>query len=65
MMQMIASADGHIVDEWVLTKPAGWNPDPLARAAAMSVFEPHPPSSWLDRIGLSFGIVNSVSHADC
>lgn len=58
---MIASKDGHIMDDFLLQKPLNWRPDPQGRAAAISSFTPHPPSSWLDTIGISFGILNPVS----
>ena len=64
MLQMVASADGHIIDEWVLTKPSNWTPDPKGRAAAVSTFVPHPPTGWMDRIGLSFGVYNPVRSPD-
>lgn len=63
-VQMIASGDGHVADDWALHKPLKWEPDLVRRTAAMRTFSSHPPDSWLDRIGISFGVLDQVRHHD-
>lgn len=59
--QMLAASDAHIMDEFQLTKPEGWKPDPVRQAAIARTFTPHPPTSWLDQVGISFGILDEVT----
>ena len=59
-LQMLASEDGHVIDAFQLYKPLAWKPAPAQQAAIMRTFVPHPPDSWLDRVGISFGTLDQV-----
>ena len=64
-VQMVAFADGEVMDEWMLAKPAHWRPDPDAQAAWMARFQPRPPQDWVDAVGVSSGLVDEVRCPGC
>jgi hypothetical protein len=51
-MQMISSISGAVLDSWVLTKPANFNPDLAGRTAFVQNWTPvYVPSTYLETTG--------------
>ena len=57
---MLAWSDGEVMDEWSLTKPEGWRPDPQEQRRWMGSFQADPPKDFVDSIGVNQGIVDEV-----
>ena len=62
--QMVSSVNGEIMDQFVLTKPAGFKLNATARSAALANFEPDTTlgSNWLDMVGIDGGVFSNVGH---
>ena len=51
-MQEVSSIDGRVLDSWALHKPAGWQPNLLARAIAQQLFiSNYTNGSWIEDPG--------------
>ena len=60
LVQMLAWSDGDVMDEWTLTKPEGWAPNPQEQERWMGRFQADPPGDFVDSIGVNQGIVDEV-----
>ena len=57
---MLAWSDGDVMDEWTLTKPEGWEPNPQEQQRWMGTFQADPPGDFVDSVGVNQGIVDEV-----
>ena len=51
-IQEMSSIDGRVLDSWALSKPAGWQPNLLARAIAQQLFiSNYTKATWIEDPG--------------